>query len=703
VTDTINAADERIDAYPADRIGEYPVRPGRPLPFGATRVPGGVNFSIFSNHASAVTLVLFRRGEREPYAELPFPPCYRIGGVYAMTVFGIDPETTEYGYRVEGPFDPERGHRFDPTAVLIDPYARVLSGRDSWGCERAPYRSGIAYDDFDWEQDRPLNIPAEDLVVYELHVRGFTQHPSSGVRNPGTYAGLTEKIDYLRDLGVNCVELMPMFEFDELDNMRSNPETGEPLHNYWGYSTLGFFAPKAAYAATGTRAMQDDEFKNLVKQLHRAGIEVILDVVFNHTAEGNEYGPTLSFRGLDNGTYYMLTPEGYYYNFSGTGNTLNCNNPVVRGFILDCLRYWASEYHVDGFRFDLAAILGRSTDGSVLGNPPVLETLANDPVLRDCKLIAEAWDAAGLYQVGSFPDYLRWSEWNGRYRDSLRKFIKGEMGTVGDMAARITGSADLYGRRGVTASVNFITAHDGFTLADLVSYNGKHNDANGENNSDGDNNGISWNCGREGPTDDPGVLALRARQTRNALLILLCSWGIPMILGGDEAGRTQQGNNNAYCQDSPLSWFDWELTERNADLVRFVRCAIAFRQAHQALRHSRGGDGDSAWFPTLSWHGIRAWDADWSGINRLIAVMFYSSTDGGHDCVYLAANSYWEPLTVELPALPDGAVWHRFADTSLASPQDAAEPGQEPPLADQFSIRVAERSAVALVARTTAR
>jgi isoamylase len=696
---------ERIDAYPTDRIGGHLVRPGRPLPFGASTVPGGINFSVYSNHAAAVTLVLFRRGEREPRAELPFPPCYRIGGVYAMTVFGLDPETTEYGYRVHGPFEPQSGHRFDPAAVLVDPYAKVLTGRDSWGGEPRPYRSGIPYEDFDWEDDRPLNIPADELIIYELHVRGFTRHSSSGVRHPGTFAGLTEKIGYLRDLGVNCVELMPVFEFDELDNGRRNPLTGEPLCNYWGYSPLGFFAPKAGYAATGGRAMQADEFKNMVKQLHKAGIEVVLDVVFNHTAEGNELGPTLSFRGLDNGTYYMLTPEGFYYNFSGTGNTLNCNHPVVRGFILDCLRYWAAEYHVDGFRFDLAAILGRSPDGSVLANPPVLETLAHDPVLRDCKLIAEAWDAAGLYQVGSFPDYLRWSEWNGRYRDTLRKFIKGDMGTAGDMAARLTGSADLYGRRGVTASVNFVTAHDGFTLADLVSYNGKHNEANGEDNRDGDNNNNSWNCGREGPTDDADIVALRMRQARNALLILLFSWGIPMLLGGDEAGRSQQGNNNAYCQDGPVSWFDWDLTGRHADLVRFVRCAVAFRRAHPALRRAAEGDGANtgAWFPPVTWHGIRAWAADWSPHGRLVAVMFCGLADGKPDCVYLAANAYWEPLTLELPALPDGAVWHRFADTSLASPEDAAEPGREPPLEDQVSIRVAERSAVALVARATAR
>jgi isoamylase len=695
-------AAERIDAYPTDWISGYAVRPGRPLPFGVSLARGGINFSVYSNNATAVTLVLYRRGEPEPAAELPFPPSYRTGSVHAMTVFGLDAESLEYGYRVDGPSRAAEGHRFDLATVLLDPYATLLTGRDAWGAPRErAYRSAIAFDDFDWEGDHRLGIRPEDLVIYELHVRGFTRHHSSGARHPGTFAGLTDKIGYLRDLGVNCVELMPVFEFDELDNTRADPATGERLYNYWGYSTVGFFAPKAGYAATGGYGMQADEFKNMVKLLHRAGIEVILDVVFNHTAEGNEHGPTLSFRGLDNSTYYMLTPEGWYHNFSGTGNTLNCNHPVVRGFILDCLRYWTSEYHIDGFRFDLAAILGRAPDGSVLANPPLLESLAFDPVLRDCKLIAEAWDAGGLYQVGSFPDYLRWSEWNGRYRDALRHFLKGDIGAAGELASRLAGSADMYGRRGATASVNFVTAHDGFTLADLVSYNTKRNLANGEDNRDGDNAGDSWNCGSEGPTDDPAVLALRGRQVRNALLILLCSWGIPMLLGGDEAGRTQLGNNNAYCHDSPLTWFDWTLPEQNEDLVRFVRLAIAFRAAHPAVRQRTSPpDTGNGWFPAVSWHGTRAWQADWAPHCRLLACMLYSHDgDGNHDCVYLAANSFWEPLRVELPPLPDGVAWHLFADTFAQPPGEAAVPGQEPELPDQAAVWVHERSAVVLTAR----
>jgi len=547
-------AADRIDSFPTDRIQGFNVRPGRALPYGATLVPRGVNFSVFSSRAEAVSVVLFRRGEATPFAELPFPDEFRIGGVWAMTVFDLDYEQIEYGYRVIGPAEPGVGDRFDSNQVLADPYAKAMSGRDIWGSPpdwTDPYRhrSRLTFDDFDWDGDEPLRIPPEDLVIYEMHLRGFTRDASSGVAHPGTYAGLVEKIPYLQELGVNCVELMPIFEFDEFENSRVDEATGETLYNYWGYSTVGFFAPKAGYAATGKYGMQRDEFKNLVKQLHRAGIEVVLDVVFNHTAEGNEQGPTIHFRGLDNRTYYMLTPDGYYYNFSGTGNTLNCNNPVVRDYVISCLRFWASEYHVDGFRFDLAAILDRGTDGAPMANPPLPESLAYDPLLRDCLLIAEAWDAGGLYEVGSFPNYFRWSEWNGKFRDTVRKFLKGDADTVGELATRVIGSPDLYQERGTIASINFITCHDGFTLADLFAYNDKHNDANGEDNNDGGNDNNSWNCGAEGPTDDPGIRELRLRQAKNAMVLLLTSQGIPMILAGDEAGRTQRGNNNAYCHD----------------------------------------------------------------------------------------------------------------------------------------------------------
>jgi isoamylase len=697
--------ESRLDSFPTHEISGYQVRAGRAFPLGASLVPGGVNFSVFSSGARGVTLALFGRGEPVPMARLPLPECFRVGGVWSIIVFGLDYENIEYGYQVTGPADPVAGDRYDPQAILSDPHARIIAGRDVWGQEPAweniyQYRSRVGLDDFDWDSDQPLRIPATDLVIYETHLRGFTRHPNSGVAFPGTYAGLIEKVPYLKELGVNAVELMPIFEFDEFENSRVHPETGERLVNYWGYSTVGFFAPKAGYAATGNLAMQVDEFKNLVRTLHRNGIEVILDVVFNHTAEGDERGPTISFRGLDNRVYYILTPEGWYYNFSGTGNTFNCNNPIVRDFILSCLRTWASEYHIDGFRFDLAAILSRDIHGAPLANPPLVESLAHDPVLRDCKLIAEAWDAGGLYSVGSFPNYRRWSEWNGKYRDTIRKFLKGDEGQVPDLATRLAGSPDLYSRRGTQASVNFITCHDGFTLADLVSYNDKHNEANGENNGDGANDNNSWNCGAEGPTTDPGVLALRERQMRNAFLLLLLSRGVPMFVAGDEVARTQLGNNNAYCHDSELSWFDWDLVDSAADLRRFVTHAIAFRAAHAVLRderHPTGRPTAVTGYPDISWHGEYAWQPDWSPGNRRLALM-WAPQDGGN-FIYMAANAHWEGFSPELPKLPDAAAWHLAADTSLPAPGDIVAPGLESLVPDQSRYYVGPRSVVVLVGR----
>jgi glycogen operon protein len=699
-----NAMLDRIDAYPTHEFQGYQLRPGRAFPFGPTLVPGGVNFSVYSSHATACTLVLFRKGERRPVAEIPFPDGFRIGNVWSMTVFGIDPEQTEYGFRMDGPFDPAAGHRFDKSKILLDPYARAVGGRDVWGTDPDwtdpyQYRGRLVFEDFDWSGDRPLETPVEDLVIYEMHVRSFTRHPSSGVKFPGTFAGIREKIPYLRELGVNCIELMPVYEFDEFEGSRASPVNGERLMNYWGYSTVGFFAPKAGYAATGKLGMQVDELKALVKELHRNGIEVLLDVVFNHTAEGNERGPTISFRGMDNKTYYMLTPEGYYFNFSGTGNTLNCNNPVVRNLVLDCLRYWAADYHIDGFRFDLASVLGRAPSGAPLANPPLLESLASDPILAKCKLIAEAWDAGGLYQVGSFPAYGRWAEWNGKYRDCLRKFLKGSPGLVGEMAQRLQGSPDLYGGRGATASVNFVTCHDGFTLTDLVSYNEKHNAANGEDNRDGANDNESWNCGWEGPTDDPGVNALRRRQVRNALAMLMVSQGVPMILMGDEVGRSQQGNNNTYCHDNDLNWLDWGLMEKNADLLRFVKQLIAFHKAHPVLRsRSHPDSGEST--ARISWHGTRAWNADWSGTSLTLAFMI-SGPNGqdGMDTIYTAMNMHWEAHGFELPGLPNGRRWHVFANTGMPAPQDLWEVGTEPVLAEQSHVLVGDRSVVILVGK----
>ncbi|GAA2752362.1 glycogen debranching protein GlgX [Kitasatospora cinereorecta] len=681
---------ERIDAYPTRTIAGYGVRAGSPLPFGTTAVPGGINFSVYSDRATRMWLVLFEPGAPEPTAELEFPAEFRVGSVHAMTVFGLDGEQLEYGFRAEGPFDPARGDRFDAGRVLLDPYARLVAGREVWGAEPdrdriAPYRSRLVPDDFDWGDDAPLRIPTEDLVIYELHVRGFTRHPSAGVSAPGTFAGLREKIPYLKDLGVNCIELMPVFEFDEHDNPRTDPATGEPLLDYWGYNTVGFFAPKAGYAATGRFGMQADEFKALVKDLHAAGIEVILDVVFNHTAEGNEQGPTISFRGLDNATYYMLTPDGEYYNFSGTGNTVNCNHPVVRGFVLDCLRHWVAQYHVDGFRFDLAAILDRAPDGTPLADPPLLEQLAHDPVLRHCKLIAEAWDAAGLYEVGTFPAYGRFAEWNGKYRDTVRRFLKGDPGTAGELATRLAGSPDLYAGRGTAASVNFVTAHDGFTLHDLVAYNDKHNEANGEGGADGADDNNSWNCGAEGPTGEPEVRRLRLRQMKNAVALLLTSQGVPMLLAGDEFARTQQGNNNTYCQDNELSWLDWGLLDTNAELHRFVRRMIAFRQDHPVLR--------SGVHPTteIAWHGVRPGEPDWSESSRLLAL----TRTGDGEQIYLAANAHWEAHELELPTPGAGSSWCLIADTAT----DPA--GEQSPLSDQGRYRIEPRSTVILLARPT--
>jgi glycogen operon protein len=705
---------DRIDFYPTHEYQGYKLRAGQLYPFGATIVAGGVNFSIFSSQATACTLVLFRKGEPQPMVEIPFFDEFRIGNVYAMTVFDLDVEEIEYGYRFDGPWDPANGHRFDKSKVVMDPYARAIGGRDVWGTppnwdDIYQHRARPVLSDFDWEQDRPLETPIEDLVIYETHVRGFTKHPSSGVWAPGTFAGITEKIPYLKALGVNCIELMPIYEFDEFEHSKPSPITGELLMNYWGYSTVGFFSPKAAYAATGKNkdgTQVADELKTLVKELHANGIEIMLDVVFNHTAEGNERGPTISFKGIDNRTYYMLTPEGYYFNFSGTGNTLNCNNPVVRGMVLDALRYWAAEYHIDGFRFDLAAILGRDQNGAPLSNPPLLEQLAYDPVLGKCKLVAEAWDAGGLYQVGSFPAYGRWAEWNGKFRDTVRRFIKSEAGIVSDLAQRIQGSPDLYATRGPTASINFITAHDGFTLRDLVSYNEKHNEANGENNNDGANDNHSWNCGWEGETDDPYINALRRRQIKNAATLLLCSIGIPMILMGDEVGRTQHGNNNTYCLDNEINWFDWSLTHQNADLLRFFQQLIAFRHAHPVLRsrdHMRHIDYVGSGYPDISFHGVDAWKPDWSSNNRLLAYMLCGkhakSGTVQDDYIYVAMNAYWQSVWFHPPHLPSGMKWHVAINTSMESPEDIYAQGSEPALMYQDGFVMSDRSVMVLVGR----
>ncbi|MBI4651631.1 glycogen debranching protein GlgX [Candidatus Desantisbacteria bacterium] len=702
---------QRIDAHSTHKYGDFKLRIGKPLPFGATIVPGGVNFSVYSSYATSCELLLFNKHETNPFGIIPFTNDFRIGNVFTMVVFDIDYENIEYGYRMDGPFDPGSGHRFDKTKILMDPYAKLIGGRDIFGEKPDwddPYqhRARILYDDFDWENDHPLETPVEDLVIYEMHVRGFTKHKSSKVKYPGTFAAIREKIPYLKELKINCVELMPIHEFDEFENSRISPVTGQMLLNYWGYSNLGYFAPKAGLAATGKYGMQADELKALIKDLHKNNIEVILDVVFNHTAEGNEKGPYISYRGIDNKTYYMLTPEGYYYNFSGCGNTLNCNNPITRNMILDCLRYWATDYHIDGFRFDLASILGRNQDGAPMHSPPLLEVLAFDPILAKCKLIAEAWDAGGLYQVGSFPSWGRWAEWNGKYRDDLRKFLKGN-GSSGAMSQRLQGSPDLYQwqQRGACASINFITAHDGFTLMDLVSYNGKHNEANGENNNDGGNDNDSWNCGFEGETDDPNIANLRKKQIKNAVTMLLISQGTPMILSGDEMGNTQWGNNNAYCQDNEISWLDWNMTEKNSELLNYFKKMIAFRHKHPVLRsntHFRNYDYAGSGYPDISWHGTKAWYTDWSNNSILAFLLCGKHAKQGKvqdNYFYAAMNMHWEMHGFELPKLPVNMSWYVFANTDVAPPFDICEPGQEYLMENQNEFLVGPRSIIILIGK----
>lgn len=692
----------------------YKLRYGHPLPFGVSHVRGGINFSVFSAHATGCTLVLFEKGAAAPFAEIPFPAEYRLGNVWSMVVIGLDAENIEYGYRMEGPHDRHQGVLFDPKVILLDPYAKEIAGRQQWRVpsqegEIYPYRGRIPANNFDWGHDRPLKTPERDLVIYEMHIRSFTAHSSAQTEStPGTYQAMREKIPYLKELGVNCVELMPIFEFDELENTRTNPLTGEQLCNLWGYSTIGFFAPKAGFAASAAEGTQVKELKELIKALHEADIKVILDVVFNHTAEGGDGGPTISFRGIDNKTYYMLDSQGNYANYTGCGNTVNCNHPAVRGFVIACLRYWASEYHIDGFRFDLASVLGRDSNGHPLLNPPLLESLAFDPVLANCDLIAEAWDAGGLYQVGNFPSYGRWMEWNGKFRDAARRFLKGDPGVAGEIVQRIMGSPDLYAWAGrkPTASINFITCHDGFTLRDLFSYNEKHNLANGETNNDGANDNHSWNCGAEGETVDPAINALRLRIQKNAMTLLFISQGVPMIWMGDERGRTQLGNNNAYCQDEDWNWLSWTSTPENDELLRFTKNIIAFRNANPALRQDEFlgiRDQVGSGYPDISWHGVQPWKPDWSAQSRSVAFMLCgrhgAAVGGPAHFIYCAFNMYYKPLSFTLPVLPKGSHWARVVDTSQSAPLDIAEPGMDFPLPDVTQIDVADRSVVILIGK----
>lgn len=651
---------------PIDTVNGFQIRPGFFREFGAVAIPGGVNFTIHTHGATSCELLLFHRKAEEPYAVIPFPESYRIGFCYSMIVFDLDIEEFEYAYRLDGPYDEKKGLRFDKNKILLDPYARAVTGQSQWGHvnnAQHGYRARVVQSNFDWGDQRHHSIPMEDLIIYELHVRGFTMDESSGVKHHGTFEGLREKIPYLKELGVNAVELMPIFEFDEMRDVRLIDEN--ELIDFWGYNPVSFFAPNTSYCSSMEYNREGLELKTLIKDLHDNGIEVILDVVFNHTAEGNEFGPCFSFKGFDNNIYYMLTPDGHYYNFSGCGNTLNCNHPVVRDMILECLRYWVIEYRVDGFRFDLASILGRNDDGTPLSQPPLLRSLAFDSILGNVKLIAEAWDAGGLYQVGSFPSWKRWAEWNGRYRDDMRRFLKGDDFLAQTAAARITGSPDLYdpAYRGGNASINFLTCHDGFTLYDLYSYNQKHNEANGWGNTDGADDNNSWNCGVEGETDDPAILALRKRLMKNACAILLCSRGTPMFLSGDEFADTRYGNNNPYCQDNLISWLDWSLLKKNKDLFDFFQYMIQFRKDHPVIRKDL--EPSYLGVPAMSTHGLTPDETNFSGDSHVVCVRFagYNEAAQKEDLVYLAVNSGWFPVTLTLPELPEHYKWKVAVNT----------------------------------------
>ena len=687
---------------PLDVVEGFKIRPGFFRMYGACVASNGVSFTINSHGATRCTLLLFKPQASKPYARIPFPDSYRIGDTYSMLVFDIKPDEFEYAFSFDGPYEPAKGLLFNEENVLLDPYSRAVTGQRKWGEKPEggkdfEYRARVVKSSFDWGNIKQLEQPFEDLVIYETHVRGYTKDKSSGVSAPGTFAGLKDKIPYLKDLGINAVELMPIFEFDEMESARV--VDGVQLYNYWGYNTVSFFAPNTSYAFNEEHNHEGDELKSLIKALKENGIEVILDVVFNHTAEGNEMGPCFSFKGIDNNVYYMLTPDAHYYNFSGCGNVMNCNHPVVRSFIIDCLRHWAIEYRVDGFRFDLASILGRDQNGAPMANPPILESLAFDPVLGKMKLIAEAWDAGGLYQVGRFPSWNRWAEWNGRYRDDMRSFLKGDDGMAGNAITRITGSRDLYSpeSRGHKASVNFLTCHDGFTLYDLYSYTEKHNEKNGWNNTDGDNNGHSWNCGAEGETDDPNVNGLRRRLIKNAFAALLCSRGPAMFFAGDEFCNTQFGNNNAYCQDNIISWLDWSRLEEFKEIHDFVRHMIQFRKEHPILRKMT--KPSSCQFPEISVHNGTPFNASTDYKTKLIGIMYAgrNEEDTEDDIVFYCMNAYWEPLVMQLPVLPNGKHWHVDTNTN-AEYFDGEDFTAKTELLGVNTIRVPARTTIILVA-----
>ena len=711
-------------------IGDLTVENGKALPLGATLTDKGVNFAVFSRNATAVTLILFQSAEAgSPFREIKLDDrVNRTGDIWHCFISGIK-ENTCYLYRADGPYMPERGHRFNSNKALIDPYAKALTDYEDWDFKYSlgydTYASSrdlsfsytdnlsssprcvVINDSFDWQGDLPLNYPLRFSVLYETHVKGLTQHPKSGVSAPGTYKGVIEKIPFFKDLGITSLEFLPIQEFNEKEINAINPMSGKRLVNYWGYSTVAFFAPKTSYAHDRSPGGQVREFKEMVRELHKAGIEVILDIVFNHTAEGNEMGPTLSFRGLDNSIYYMLVENRRYYkNYSGCGNTVNCNHPVLRSFILDCLRYWVMEMHVDGFRFDLGSILGRDEHGNLMENPPVLQRIAEDPILSKTKIIAEAWDAGGAYQVGWFPGG-RWAEWNDRYRDDLRRYWRGDSKQTRHLATRLSGSSDLYLRDGRKPfhSINFITSHDGFTLIDMVSFESKQNQQNGERNRDGTDNNISANYGVEGP--DEKLRPLRFGLMKNFIASLMVSLGTPMLLGGDEIARTQRGNNNAYCQDNELSWYDWSLLEKNADFYRFVKEMIKFRLRHPGFMRPEfftGRDGNYNAIPDISWFDEHGDSPDWEKIGSSLAFRMDGSqaetlADRDHNDFFIMFNGGTETVNFRICDPPDSKKWLRAIDTSLSSPDDILLPGNEAPLDNSSFYILKERSMVILISR----
>jgi len=694
------------------------VRAGSPLPFGAYQHAGGVNFALFSRHATHVLLELYESPDASsPARVIDLDPArHRTGDVWHVWVRGIAPGQL-YGFRIDGPYQPEEGHRFNVNKLLLDPLATALVGTQNWNFEAARgYDSPSSLSDlsfstvdnagcipkcmvtdahFDWEGDLPLRHAPTDVVIYETHVRGFTIDPSSRATHLGTYRGLVEKIPYLKDLGITAIELMPVQEFNENELSRVNPISKERLRNFWGYNPAVFLAPKETYGTQGSAGQQMLEFQEMVKSFHRAGIEVIVDIVLNHTAEENELGPTICLRGADNSIFYMLREDGrrYYRDFTGVGNTLNGNHPVVRDFIMHVLRYWVIHMHVDGFRFDLASVLGRDEHGNLLQNAPLLESIAEDPILRDVVLIAEAWDAGGAYQVGSFSK-CRWGEWNGRFRDDVRRFWLGEPGMMGIFASRISGSADLYqlSGKGPANSVNFVTSHDGFTLNDLVCYKQKHNDDNGENGRDGTDANYSDNCGIEGPSDSPAVEALRNRLIKNFLFTLFISRGIPMLLAGDEFRRTQRGNNNAYCQDNAVSWVDWSFLEKHREIHRFTRGMIAFRRTHPVLRKAAFYTGAD-----IQWFGPQGTTPAWADPGRKSFACLILG--GSEPDLFLMFNAGTTSADFSIPAAPGNKTWRLAVDTSRQAREDLYEPGEEPSMQDQVSFRVEPRSSAMLLAR----